>query len=219
MSKNSSQTELLRQRGFTILEVMVVMLIFGLFISFGARRMVSQSSQVKSAVRRFSVIAKKLRNKARVQNKTYRLVFDLPVEKNREQTYWVESTDKQALLLSEEQKEELEEGIEEVETKDKKKVKPDPQGFQPDSSVVKEAPAYLPDNLYFESIELDGDPIEVLKTGRIYIYFFPQGYVQTSAIHIGNRDTIKWTVSIQGITGQVDLFSDFRSLEELKERN
>lgn len=210
-----------QSKGFTVLELLVVLVIFGLFMSFGAKRLVSQNSKTKSSVRKFTVIAKKMRNKARVQNKTYRLVFDLPAQDNKEQSYWVESTDKAALLLDSEQREDLLEDLEEVEKETDsgtEKFKPDPQGFVPDTSVIRQAPAYLPDGLYFQSIEIDGDPIESLKTGRVYIYFFPNGMVQTSAIHITNRDNLNWTVSIQGVTGQVDIFPKFRSLEEIKDR-
>lgn len=171
---------------------------------------------MKAQVRRFSVMTKKLRNRARLDNKTYRLVFDLPIDQKKQQSYWVEGTSKPALLLTEDQREELEDDLKDVETKDGKRVKPDPQGFVQDSSVVKDAPATLPDGLYFESIEIDGDPIEKISEGRVYIYFFPQGYVQQSAIHLTNRDTLNWTLLIQGLTGRVDIYSEFRSLEDFK---
>jgi general secretion pathway protein H len=205
------------QAGFTMLEIMVVLVIVGLFITVGGRRLVNPGTEMKAQVRRFSTIVKKLRNRARLDNKTYRLVFDLPIDQDKQQSYWVEGTSKSALLLSEEQREDLEDDIEEVETKDGKKVTPDPQGFVPDSSVVKQAPATLPRGLYFESIEIDGDPIEKVSEGRVYIYFFPQGYVQNSAIHLSNRDSLNWTLVIQGLTGRVGMHSRYRSLEEFKE--
>lgn len=171
---------------------------------------------MKAQVRRFSTITKKLRNRARLDNKTYRLVFDLPIERDRQQSYWVESTDKSALLLTAEQKEELEEDLEEIEGPDGEKHRPDPQGFSADTSVVKAAPATLPEGLYFESIEIMGDPIKKVSEGRVFIYFFPQGYVQASAIHLTNRDTLNWTLVIEGLTGRVNISPKYRSLEEFK---
>ncbi len=207
-SRNSNST------GFSLVEIMIVIVIIGLFVSYGARRFSDRSNTVKTQVRRFSTMTKKLRNRARLDNKTYRLVFDLPIERNKQQSYWIESTDKAALLLNEEQREELEEVLEEKETESGEKFLPDPQGFAQDSSILKEAPATLPEGLFFESIELMGDPVEKITDGRVYIYFFPQGYVQGSAIHFTDRDTVNWTIIIEGLTGRVNIFPKERSLKD-----
>lgn len=199
-----------------MMELMIVLVIIGLFLTVGARKLVTNGSDIKAEVRRFSLISKKLRDRARLDNRTYRLVFDLPSDSSKEQSYWVEGTNKPALLLTEDQRDELEDDVEEVEGKDGKKYKPDPQGFTQDGSVVKEAPATLPKGLFFESIEIDGDPVEKLSEGRIYIYFFPQGYVQHSAIHLTNRDNLEWTLVIHGLTGRSAIYAKNRELAEFK---
>ena len=204
--------------GFSMMELMIVLIIVGMFVTFGARKLVNRSSEMKASVRRFSTVIKKLRNRARLDNKTYRLVFDLPIDRKKQQSYWVESTDKPALLLSEDERDELSEDLKEETKKNGKKVLPDPQGFVADTKVLKNAPAYLPDLLFFDSIELDGDPIEKVSEGRVFIYFFPQGYVQGSAIHLTDRNNLNWTLAIQGLTGRVDIFTDDRELSEIKER-
>ena len=201
----------LSDKGFSFVEMMVVLAIIGIFLTFSARKLVNSGSQMKSSVRRFSTTIKKLRNRARIENKTYRLVFDLPESEKKDQSYWVESTEKQALLLDDEQREELEDELEE----DEQKQKPDPQGFSADTSVVKEAPAVLPRGLFFDSIELYGEEIEAIKSGRVYIYFFPQGYVQGSAIHLTDRDKLNWTLGIQPLTGHVNIYDSNKSLKEL----
>lgn len=207
------------RRGFSMMELMIVLIIVGMFVSFGARKLVNRGTEMKAQVRRFSAITKKLRNRARLDNKTYRLVFDLPADRDKQQSYWVEGTSKPALLLNEEQREELEDTIEEVQDKDGKKFRPDPQGFTTDTSVVKQAPAVLPDDLYFESIELATDPVEKISEGRVYIYFFPQGYVQGSAIHLTNRDSLNWTLVIQSLTGRINIYPKYRSLEDFLEED
>ena len=198
------------------MELMIVLVIIGIFITFGARKLVNRGTEMKSAVRKFSAMSRKLRNRARLDNKTYRLVFDFPIEKDKQQSYWVEGTSKQALLLNEEQKEELEENLDEVEDKEGNKFRPDPQGFTMDNAIVKNAPATLPNGLFFESIELDGDPIEKITEGRVYIYYFPQGYVQSSAIHLTDREELNWTLVVNSLTGVVDMYSRYRSLEDFK---
>ena len=206
-------------QGFSLLEVMVVLVIVGLFFVFGARKMINPSRDMKSSVRHFSTLMKKIRNKARVQNRTFRLVFDLPKKDSKKaQSYWVESTNQQALLMTKDESEELVEELEDIETEDGKTKKPDPQGFVVNQQIIKKPPAFLPKGLFFESIEMDGDPIEKVETGRIYIYFFPQGYVQSCAIHLGDRDKLHWTLVAQGITGRIDIYSKNRPLEDLKEQ-
>ncbi len=215
-SSNTSHSPSWVSAGFSLVEIMIVIVIIGFFVAYGARRISDRTDNVKTQVRRFATITKKLRNRARLDNQTYRLVFDLPVERNKQQSYWIESTSKPALLLNQEQREELEEDLEDKETQDGKKYRPDPQGFAQDTRVLKEAPATLPDGLFFDSIELMGDPIEKLSEGRIYIYFFPQGYVQGSAIHFTDRDKVNWTVVLEGLTGRVSVFARDRSLSDFK---
>lgn len=209
------------------MEMMIVLIIIGMFVTFSARKFVDRDSEVKSTVRKFSALAKKLRDRARIENKTYRLVFDMPDDKKKQQSFWVESTEKQALLLSAEIRKEMSEDLEQelkdkgeslrAEEDGKKRELPDPQGFAPDTSIIKNAPSELPRSLYFDSIELDGDPVEKLSVGRIYIYFFPQGFVQGSAIHLTNRDKLNWTIAIQGVTGRVSVYPEKISINELKE--
>ena len=181
--------------------------------------MANKSTEMKSSIRHFSALMKKIRNKARVQNKTFRLVFDLPEKDSKKaQSYWVESTTKEALLMTQEESEELSEELEDIETEEGKTIKPDPQGFAVNGQIIKKPPAFLPRGLFFESIEVDGNPIEKVETGRVYIYFFPQGYVQSSAIHLSNREKLHWTLVVHGITGRVDIYQKNRSLEDIRER-
>ena len=209
-------------RGFSLIEMLVVLIIIGLFMTVGATKFVDKNAELKSSVRRFSAMIKKLRNRARLDNKTYRLVFDLPAEKDKQQSYWIESTDKAALLLNEEQRKELDEINEDAirnsrQSDAQKKQNSDPQGFSTDSQIIKNPPALLPTGLYFRSIELDGDEIEEVTSGRVYIYFFPQGYVQGSAIQLTNRGDINWTLIIEGLTGQVNILPKLVSLKDVKQ--
>lgn len=218
---SETPTRTICQRGFSMMEIMIVMVIIGLFITIGARNFKNSSNEMKSSVRRFTTLAKKLRQRARIDNKTYRLVFDFPIDSRKMQSYWVESTDKQALLLSIEEREKMsKEAADDYEPPEGNEdlPPPDPQGFVADSKVLKNAPEILPRGLYFESIELDGEEVEKIKDGRVYIYFFPQGRVQTSAIHLTDRANKHWTISIEGISGRVQLYPEYRGLAELIDR-
>ena len=196
------------QKGFSMIEIMIVLALIGMFVVFGARRLVDNNQKMKSSVRRFAVTVKKLRNKARVQNTTYRLVFDLPQKQEEEQSYWVESTSEKALLITEEQREERIKELEDQVEGDEKVI--DPQGFAP----VGEQANTLPRGLFFDSIQIAGEEKEQ-KEGRIFIYFFPQGFVQESAIHLTDRNKLNWTLTIHPLTGKVDIMNKYVDLEEL----
>ena len=125
--------------------------------------------------------------------------------------------------MNEEQREELTELNEQAlrktdQSDEQKKQNIDPQGFSTDTQVIRNPPSTLPSGLYFRSIELDGNEIEELKSGRIYIYFFPQGYVQGSAIQLTNRSGINWTLIIEGLTGQVNILPKLVSLKDIKQQ-
>lgn len=201
-----------KNRGFSLIEIMIVLAIIGVIATFGSKAFINKNTRVKSSVRRFAVMIKKLRNRARIENRTYRLVFDLPASEKDPQSYWVESSGQEVLLMNEEELEERKKEL--MDKQGNKEV--DPYGFTPAGGFGTDGDSgkQLPIGLYFDSIEVDGlDSPQ--KTGRIYIFFFPQGYVQESAIHITDRNDLNWTLAINPLTGKVDIIPRFARLEEL----
>ena len=69
----------LSSKGFSFVEMMGVLAIIGIFLTFSVRKLVTPNAQMKSEVRRFSSMIKRLRQRARIEARTSRLVFDLPV--------------------------------------------------------------------------------------------------------------------------------------------
>ncbi|MCB0378838.1 MAG: prepilin-type N-terminal cleavage/methylation domain-containing protein [Bdellovibrionales bacterium] len=204
-------SKIVSNKGFSFLEVMIVLIIVGLFVTMGPVKFLTPDREMKAEVRKFGALVRKLRSRARIENRTFRLVFDLPGDKKTEQSYWVESTEQAALLMNTEEREERTQS-EEDDNGEEKIV--DPQGFAVNSDIVANPPGTLARNLYFESIELSGEKNERFNIGRIFIYFFPQGYVQGSAIHLTNRDKLNWTLVIHPLTGAVDIFDRDVPLEE-----
>src|SRR5688572_581406 len=96
-------TSLRSRKGFSIVEIMMVIAIMGFLMAWTANRVGGRGNrQLRRDVRHFAADVRNLRHKARMNNQTYRLVINLPEEKNVEQTYWVESTSRQFFVTYDE---------------------------------------------------------------------------------------------------------------------
>lgn len=193
-----------QSRGFSLIEMMIVLALIGIIAGMGSTYLASPKSKLKSAVRVFASKMKRLRQRALIDNTTYRLVFEMPEDRDLEHTYWVESsTSAKAKVISEEELEEEIDALEEAGEEDK-----DPQGFK-----IVDKPKPLPRGLKFESIEVAGLE-EAIDSGRAYIFFFPQGRVQESAIHITDGDKMNWTLLVHPLTARTEIVTKYVSLED-----
>lgn len=161
-------------------------------------RLESTGTKMKRALRTLTVVAKRVHHMARLNHQTYRIAFQLG--KDQKQLYWVEVAANDVTLLSREQEE-----IQKKERKDDKDKKE--SFFQKDYSLFK-TPQELPKGVYFQNVESATRRISV-DNGIAYIHFMPQGLAEESAIHIGDRNTIEWTVTVHPLTGQADVSPGF----------
>ena len=193
---------MLSRRGFTLIEVMIVLAIIAGIVVLGAPRIFKSSTNLKSVSRHIIVLAKETRNQARLSNSTMRIVFEM--SENR-QAYWVErAAGPQAIDI---------EKLQEPETDTEEENKP-ASPFSLDNSLLKQ-PKNLPDQMKFasvESINLDRPVTE----GKAYVHFSPQGFVEASAIQIVNSAGQTWTLVINPITGQADIVEKAVSLKEME---
>jgi general secretion pathway protein H len=207
--KNSSSS-----RGFTLIEIMIVLAIIGGIIAMAMPYVTNRNPQTKAFLRKFTVMSRELHTRAKLQGAVFRLVIDLG-EPDRsgeppEQKYWIERSDGHTVIKANE------EAVDAELLKDADKDKPpkDPRGFAPDSSVLKE-PVVLPGNLHFSEVELSRLETPI-KEGKAYIHFLPQGLVDEAAVHIKGIKEQAWTVYIQPLTGRGDLIGKDVKLSELK---
>ena len=81
-------------QGFTMIEMMIVLIIIAGGTSLLLTRLDNSRNQLKSTIREFRLLTKRLHSTARLRNHTLRLVFDLGdpnlPERSRVQKYWVE---------------------------------------------------------------------------------------------------------------------------------
>ncbi len=195
-------------RGFTLVEIMVVLAILGAMASMILPRMSSRNNKIKSTVRNLSVVGKQLQNNARLYNKTYRIVFNLP--EDEEHSFFVESAEGVQLVANTEEEKERQEETDEDEDEEEHVIKV----FNPDLKVMKK-PIVLPDPLYFEKIELSSGEV---SEGEAYVHFFPQGLVEEVAIHISDGDNLNWTVTYNTLVGTGHIISSHVSLKDIRGR-
>ena len=193
--------------GFTLIEIMIVISIIAATLAIGAPKMFDSSTTQRSAVRKLGILTREIRNVARLTNQTSRLVIQMDDQKGH--VYSVESAPGTAMLLTEDQKKNLDSLTELQKEDDKKK-----ETFQPDTRLVK-SPIQLPRGLFFESVEY-ANMKEPITKGKAYIHYFPSGLSENAAIHITNRKTLNWTITIHPLTGRAEVYERKATLKELQ---
>lgn len=194
------------QKGFTLIEIMVVILIVAGVLAVGGTRLFNPNENRRSQIRKLAIQTKELRTAARLQNATYRIVFEMDDEKGHR--YWVESAAGQALQLSEEQEEELEK-LTEIQREEALKGR---SKFVRDTKYREIA---LNGGLLIEAVEINGRKEEFTQ-GRAYVHFFPQGLSDEAIIRLGDRKNQRWSIVIHPLTGAAEVFNRATTLKELK---
>ncbi|WP_415064003.1 Tfp pilus assembly protein FimT/FimU [Bdellovibrio sp.] len=192
------------QRGFTLIEIMVVLAIIAAIMVVAAPRFAKKDANIKSVARHFLVLSKEIRNKARLSNSTYRLAISMEAG---EEKYWVERANgpqpvnPEAYEKAKEKESEKEEGA-------------PPPLFQMDKSVTKKEQT-LPNGLRFGSVETINMK-SPLTSGVAYVHFFPEGFVEAAAVQITNGNNLTWTLVFNPLTGQADIIEKATSLKDIQ---
>ncbi|MGZ3771423.1 MAG: pilus assembly FimT family protein [Bdellovibrio sp.] len=188
-----------KQRGFTLIEIMVVLGIVAALITVAAPRLINKDVNIKSVARNIAVLSKEIRNKARLTNSTYRLAIDMD---SKEAKYWIEKANgPQAIDPQAYEKE-----------KEKDKDEKAPPLFQMDKSLIKKEKT-LPGKLRFGSVETINMK-SPMTSGTAYVHFFPEGFVEAAAIQITDGNKLTWTLVFNPLTGQADIVDKAQSLKD-----
>lgn len=189
------------QRGFTLIEIMIVLAIMAALITVGAPRLLKNNEgNIKAVARNFIVLSKELRNKARLTNSTYRLAISMEAG---EEKYWVERANGPQAVDPEAYEKEKETGEDAP-----------PPLFQMDKSLLKKEKE-LPGGLRFASVETVNMKAP-MTSGVAYIHFFPEGFVEASAVQITNGNNLTWTLVFNPLTGQADIIEKAQSLKDIQ---
>lgn len=168
--------------------------------------------------RRFSLMSKRIRNQAMIENATYRMVFRMTDDKPTEM--WVEKTRKPVLLGDEKDTaEKFKDMLDEAKSKEqKKKKKKRADGFTKVSKFSFES-LKMPKGLNLKKVEVSGidEPLE--NNGLIAFHYFPQGLVEETSMQFLVPDTeLDWTLVTEAINGGVIVIGGLRDLKELQDR-
>ncbi|MBI5298951.1 MAG: prepilin-type N-terminal cleavage/methylation domain-containing protein [Deltaproteobacteria bacterium] len=193
--------------GFTLIELMVTLVIVGLIMGLAIGQVGKTLAwDFKSTTRRLSSTIRYLYNKSATEGVTLRLVFDLD-----EPSFWVEGTSDSFTLTREEeeafQKKKTEDRGQKTEETEKKETTFSPQ----ESSLTK--PYNLPKGVYFKDIYAEHQ-IAPVDSGKAYIYFFPQGYVERSVINLRDKDDeVHYGLKVNPISGVSKIEADYIQAE------
>jgi len=193
------------QHGFTMVEIMIVLVILVAIVGIGVPRLIGRGREIRAAIQKIAVLSRELHHLARLKHSTYRLVIQLGAEQSS--SYWVESASTPVLLPSQDD-------IDKLSTVDEEGKKADPQGFTRDDQLLK-GQINLKNGLHFKDVEF-GSRNTVITSGLAYIHYFPQGLVEEAIIHFEHEDGLKWSVAIHPLTGHADIVGQHISFKDLR---
>ncbi|MEZ4872282.1 MAG: prepilin-type N-terminal cleavage/methylation domain-containing protein [Bdellovibrionales bacterium] len=196
-------TVLQNSKGFTLLEVMVVLVLVATLSGFMVTRLANPSREMKRFVVKFSLVTGRIQYQAKLFNTTYRLVLDLDENEldGIPQRYWIEkSTATGVVMESEPEKAKEEQGESSI--------------FEMDTKIFKEVQQFPP-GLKLTQVELTRRNRPITE-GRAYIYFLPQGMVDEAAIQLNYDENKFYTIITNPMSGKSDLVPRQVPLKEVR---
>lgn len=213
--KKNNTKNLSSNLGFTLIEILIVVVIIaGVFSIFAPNFFSKSDRELRSEIRRLSLLAKDVRSRALISKNTHRIVFNLQEEIV---TFKVEEAEGRVLLDTPEDRLKFINGkknFTEAELEAYMKSNP----FKPVERFSKKGPLKLAPELTIKQIELQGIK-EAFKSGEVEIYFMPEGFVELAVIQVQTKDeALKWTLATSPLTGVMDVFEGHLSMENIEDR-
>ena len=200
------------------MEVMVVIAIIAGAIALVLPRIANPNNKIQSTLRELVNLNRELHTRAKLQGKTYRLVFqmksDEPGKENQGVGYYIESSSNQVLLMKDEDEKEFMKR-QERNAKDKAAAHADPYGFSPDTSILKK-PKTFPEGLQIVGVEVKRSK-DMITKGRAAIHFFPQGMSEEAIVHFKAKDQ-EWSLIVDPMLGKAAMVGRKVTLKDIGAR-
>lgn len=183
-----------RARGFTLIEILIVLAIIGMVMGLGLPAISRVTYQrLNSTTRQFAGLVKTLRNDAILLNSVHRLAFDFD-----EGQYWVEQQQQAGALLDDPLSPPPEK---------KKRMKdepPPPNGFV---MAEKYGGKKLPFPGGVKIFQVIKEQEGLRKEGLVYVHFFPNGFNEPALISLtkASDEEAGYTLVIRPASGNVGI--------------
>lgn len=194
--------------GFTLIEILVVMIIIAFIVTLGARKLQSPNTTIKKAVRQIATVTRELHVRSKLSGITFRLALEMNGKKPDK--IWVEASTKKITLPTEKDLKEQQN----ARRSDKKEESP----FALDKRIGTGGIRELPSAIKIKRVEYASEN-RTLTEGTAYIHFLPEGIVEEAVVHLATEDdSMKWTLAVHPITGKVDLLAGDIPLKEIRDQ-
>lgn len=181
------------QKGFSLIEMLVVLGIIATLVGFGVTRLNFKQGNLKSTVRHLTVLSRELRQQARIKQSQYRIAFDLEADPN---TYWVEKYNPNPPDPEEQDKSD-------------KPFSP----YDKDDSLLKDEKK-LPPGVKIKSVLNTTEFKQDRDSKKGYIHYYANG-VADAAIIVVTQGSQTNSLVIQPLSGRVELVDKEVSLEDI----
>jgi general secretion pathway protein H len=221
----------MKNRGFTLIEILIVLAIIAGVLAFAAVTTGGGGSQVRKASFEIVKAIRATYDTTLIKHEYRRLVFDLAAQKVS-----VDYSENPFFVRLETGEEELSKDETEEENEDTGEEGLDLNLWQEDDEEMQQATIEAPVKAEFAPTDDDGlEPFEMPKGARImdvfvehqlskleegiaYLYFFPKGYTERAIIHLGNDDGEKnMTLVVNPLSGAVTVLEGYLEEDELEE--
>ena len=102
-SRTSDRRPLKNTGGFTLIEIMITIAIMAFVVAMVLPKINNKNNDLRATVRRFTVLNRELRNRAQLQNATYRIAIDMETDEatgRRVVLYWSSAGQAASLIIT-----------------------------------------------------------------------------------------------------------------------
>ena len=189
-------------RGFTLLEIMIVMAIIAGVVGLALPKLRKSETNIKGVMRELGALSVEVRHHARLKNSTYRIVFNMT---GSEHSYYLEAANHKVLIKSSDRLER------------EKSLSKEDQPSTPFQKVDKplKGEKKIPSGLMIKSVEtrLTKGPI---TSGIAYVHYTPEGLAEQAIIQISKGNDFTWSLIINPLTGHADIVDKAVSMKDLE---